>query len=240
MKLGTITVEDLRERLPSAPDGPFGPFPARLLSDIRYLVVHHAAGPAQQTVAEVAALHTRWRKRANGSAEPPWAGIGYHFWITSDGHIQYVGDLATARANVAGRNREVVGFCLAGDFTAAPPPEPQLQALAQALHGVRQVLGGDVPVVAHGELASTACPGATWPAWRGLLQEMMRELARTVGLLLPTSYEEELARLRAQIAERDAIIGEVYGQLQQASRGLISRDGIIGDLVRKLEACHAR
>ena len=96
----------------------------RALGDIRYLVVHHS-GVAVDSAAEAVA---RYHTQVLG-----WPGIGYHFLVHQDGRCEYVGDVCTTRANVAGRNHEVAGVCLLGDFTRVPPGEPQLTAARRLL-----------------------------------------------------------------------------------------------------------
>ncbi len=66
----------------------------RKLSEIKYLVIHHSVTSHDATPDDIALLH-----KARG-----WAGIGYHFVITKDGRVWYVGDLETARANVKNKN----------------------------------------------------------------------------------------------------------------------------------------
>lgn len=85
----------------------------RPLSQVNYLVIHHSATLNTQTPQEIAEYHIN----NNG-----WGGIGYHFLISKEGVVYYVGDISTARANVANLNEQVIGICLIGSFTEGRTP----------------------------------------------------------------------------------------------------------------------
>lgn len=134
------------------------------LSEYRYLVIHHAAGPDNQTPDQIAAYHVNSRG---------WGGIGYHFVITQDGKVFYVGDLTTARAHILNLNHLGIGICLTGSFIdGREPPQSQLNSThelcAQILFRTPELSGTDgwEDVVGHQNLGSTRCPGDTWPNWR--------------------------------------------------------------------------
>ncbi|MBI2304696.1 MAG: N-acetylmuramoyl-L-alanine amidase [Chloroflexi bacterium] len=151
-------VVDLRDGLPGQS------YPWRQLSQIRYLVVHHSGVPQDSTAAAVASYH----RDVLG-----WPGIGYHFLVHQGGTVEYVGDVMQTRYNVAGRNWEVVGICLTGDFTREPPPLAQREAAAKLLANLQLALGWHIPIVGHKEVAlpafPTRCPGDTWERWRNWL-----------------------------------------------------------------------
>lgn len=110
-----------------------------------------------------------------------WPGIGYHFVVHEDGTIDYVGDIATVRYHLAGRNRECVGVCIPGDFTRVKPNELQLGAARNLVRVLRPLLDPDetgrVKVVGHRDVAmagyGTTCPGETWREWIGTIAEGM-------------------------------------------------------------------
>ncbi len=135
----------------------------RQLSDIKYIVIHHSAVDADSTPLQVAGYHVQH----NG-----WPGIGYHFQVTYDGTINYVGDLETVRYNVASRNRECVGVELNGDFTHHWPTDMQLGSARVLLAWLKGQLAM-AAVVGHKDIAlpgyETSCPGDTWYAWRDKL-----------------------------------------------------------------------
>lgn len=98
-----------------------------------------------------------------------WPGIGYHFVVHWDGSIDYVGDMATTRYNVAGRNHEVLGICLPGNFMQRWPSRAQLDGTYRLVSGLKVMLPW-AEVRAHKELAlagyETSCCGDTWERWR--------------------------------------------------------------------------
>lgn len=136
----------------------------RALSEVRYIVIHHTAGPNNQTVDDIASYHVNTLG---------WGGIGYHFVISRDGTTYYVGDLSTARANVSNMNESVIGICLIGTFmNNQNPTEAQIHAThelsAQMLFRTPELtnINGWEDVVPHSQLTATACPGNTFETWR--------------------------------------------------------------------------
>lgn len=142
---------------------------ARLLSEVNYLAIHHTGGPDNQTPEELATYHIS----NNG-----WGGIGYHFLIDKAGVVYYVGDISTARANVANLNEQVIGICLIGDFLGNS--EPTSQQLNSA-HLICDYFINQFPdlvnikswdcVKGHKELPdqTTNCPGDSWETWKNKL-----------------------------------------------------------------------
>src|SRR3989338_4313740 len=85
----------------------------RDLSQVNFLAIHQTSGLDTQTPQEIA------NQQINNNG---WGGIGYHFLIAKDGTVYYVGDISTARANVANLNEQVLGICLIGNFTSGLVP----------------------------------------------------------------------------------------------------------------------
>lgn len=148
----------------------------RPLSQVVKLAVHHSVTDKNKTTPEqIALLH-----KARG-----WAGIGYHFVITGDGTVYYVGDIGTARANISMNNEKILGICLTGDFTKELPNQEQLKALK----GLCEYFMTEFPalpniaswadVIGHQEAANlwtgadpTACPGSNWKTPAGLYDRL--------------------------------------------------------------------
>ncbi len=130
----------------------------RPLSQVQYLVIHHSAS-YDQTPKEIADFHIN----NNG-----WGGIGYHFLIDKKGQVFYVGDLSTARANVADMNEKVIGLCLIGNFTSGRVPTPKQLSSAQKLCKFLITNYPDLYVKGHKELPNqkTICPGDNWQIWK--------------------------------------------------------------------------
>jgi N-acetyl-anhydromuramyl-L-alanine amidase AmpD len=116
---------------------------------LEYIVVHHTASTAKETVEQIHNFHVN----NNG-----WAGIGYHFYIRKDGIIyrgrpeKYVG------AHCENYNSVSIGICLEGNFEIEQPTNEQLQSLSELIHNLKQKYG-NVQVVGHRDLNATACPG---------------------------------------------------------------------------------
>ena len=128
-------------------------------NQLQGILIHHSVTKHEATPDDIALLH-----KARG-----WAGIGYHFVITKDGIVHYVGDISTARAHVADKNEKFLGIVLVGDFTKHLPSDEQIISAHElckffffqtpslpTLNSWDQ-LGG------HKDQQSTACPGSSWP-----------------------------------------------------------------------------
>jgi hypothetical protein len=149
----------------------------RKTTDVQYLAFHHTVtkvrtdwvgeSGAKKYADEVASIH-----KARG-----WGGIGYHFLICPDGYLVYVGDVSTARANVANANERVIGVSLIGDFTKHLPSDAQINSAHEFswwLESQRSVwvnlkspwdsmVGGHKDLNAKFGNPATACPGSSWP-----------------------------------------------------------------------------
>lgn len=132
---------------------------------MRYLVIHHSATAGDCSAQAVA----DWHVNHNG-----WPGIGYHYLVHPDGQIDYAGDIGTERYNVAGRNHECIGICLAGTFDKRWPTNEQLRAARGVVHAMRLFVPS-AAVVGHRDIAlpgyETECPGALWPQFREFVEE---------------------------------------------------------------------
>lgn len=129
-------------------------FPTRSLDQIQMLIIHHTA-VAPTVGADRIAAH---RVDKQG-----WPGIGYHYFITSEGLLQQTNELTTVASHAGDYNPMAVGICFAGDFTQTPPTPAQIEAGAQLiawLLGERHLLPS--AVFGYKELVNTQSPGAQW------------------------------------------------------------------------------
>lgn len=118
----------------------------------KYIVLHHAAA----SVCSPEDIN-RWHK------EKGWCGIGYHFFIRKDGKIYRGRPLNTVGSHISGHNFESVGICVEGDYSKETTmPQKQLKSVKEAIKIVKSQYG-NLPVKAHRELASSACPGKYYP-----------------------------------------------------------------------------
>lgn len=200
--------EDLRTSLPSNPGGRNGPFLTRPLAGVRWIAVHHTAGPRDTTWQIVAAEHIR-PLASGGRLEA--AGIGYHVGIRR-GRVSYLGDVSTSRANVGGQNHLVIGVCVTGDYTREPLADEDRDALARVVRVIDAFMGRQLTLAGHGSLPgqSTACPG---PPLTGLLPSLRTfapSPAPVPGVTLADALRGAAAaaqkiRLNASAAIQDAI-----------------------------------
>ncbi len=142
-----------------------GAYPRRDLGLVKWIAIHHSGTPGDCSAESIARYHVQ----TNG-----WPGAGYHLLVHPDGRTEMMNDLDRACFNVAYRNAETIGVCLAGDFSQAPPPAAQLAATKRLVAELQFALGWFCPAVGHGEIADprspSACPGATWPQWKAAVQ----------------------------------------------------------------------
>lgn len=118
-----------------------------------HLVIHHTAGPREQTVSAINDFHIDGRG---------WAGIGYHFVIRL-GEVWYVGDVDTQRAHVGGQNHLGLGLCMTGRYDSNVDPAPEdLAALAGLIRGLDEAYGHKKTLAGHQQMPgqATACPGS--------------------------------------------------------------------------------
>lgn len=157
---------DMRAELIAFASGDFGP---REITPECVFVLHYwGCPPLEQGVHEAAMATFHHHFVTNG-----YTNIGYsHLVSWPDGAVAYVGDVFTARANVAGRNHLAIGICVEGNLEGDIPPA--------VVEGVRCAIGsirsevvrrlGDkgqfvygLPLYGHQEFAlpghGTACPG---------------------------------------------------------------------------------
>jgi hypothetical protein len=131
------------------------------LSRLKYFVIHHSVTPNNYGPNQIAQMHL-----ARG-----WDGIGYHFVITNDGVIHYVGDLGTWRASVVAMNDKVIGVNMIGDFRFGNVPSDAQYRAINVLYrefvadsrfpGIK----GPTAVKFHNELQATACPCDVNKSW---------------------------------------------------------------------------
>lgn len=123
------------------------------------ILIHHTVTKHDATPDDIAKLHK----------DRGWAGIGYHFVITKDGVVHYVGDISTARAHVANKNEKFLGVTMVGDFTKHLPSDDQIIST----HDLCKFFLTQTPslptlnnwdqVKGHKDEQATACPGTSWP-----------------------------------------------------------------------------
>ena len=118
------------------------------------IVVHHMAGNINGTVADIHRMHQ--------AKTPPWAGVGYHFFIRTNGMIERGRPETVTGAHAVPANSNGIGICLAGDFTKHNPSEAQITSLVWLIKDLWKRYPG-IKVVGHGDIDATQCPGHRFP-----------------------------------------------------------------------------
>ncbi len=217
---------DLRELIPG---DSFNWSWVRSLSDVNYLAIHHSAGSDNQTPEEISNYHIN----NNG-----WGGIGYHFLISKDGTVYYVGDISTARANVANLNEQVIGICLIGNFTQGKVPTDEQYLSAHSLcdffisnyPDLTNLKSWDV-VVGHRELPgqTSICPGEDWLSWKKrIVSPVQTNIDRSpLGTVTfnPLKTTNEAIFLQGQVSRFQETINHQKSQIDnlQASLAAVNR-----------------
>ena len=112
---------------------------------IAKIIVHHTAVDASIDQLRASAVRRGY------------SDIPYHFVIMPDGSVHATRPVERMGAHCRGHNADSVGVALMGNLDRVPPTEAQVAALMHLLSELRRKW--DVPVVGHGELRNTACPG---------------------------------------------------------------------------------
>ncbi len=117
----------------------------------KYIILHHRAG-----VGDVEGIHKT--HLANG-----WSGIGYHFYVRTNGEVYRGRPIDTVGAHCTGYNSGSIGVCFEGNYqTNTKMPEVQLQAGFKLI----EFLKGKYPsaeIKRHSDFMATACPGKYFP-----------------------------------------------------------------------------
>jgi hypothetical protein len=126
---------------------------------LRRLILHHTAIPDPALPAGDLAAESGYMKRIERlHLDRGWAAVGYHFVIMPSGRVYSGRPPSTIGAHAQGSNRDSIGIALAGDFERERPSLAaigSLWSLAKHLAPTTRPL----PLIAHGELMPTACPG---------------------------------------------------------------------------------
>ena len=210
----------------------------RPLSEVKYLAIHHSASPDNQTSLEIANYHIN---------NNDWGGIGYHFVITKDGTVYYVGDISTARANVVNLNEQVLGICLVGNFTSGSEPSSEQ---IDSVHKLCNFFINDYSdlsninswdnVAAHKDLPgqATTCPGDDWPSWKPkIISGVLRTTSGTVTFNSLTGSVDGSSLLQGQISTLQKTISHQKTQIDSMQMSLAT---VNGQLISLKEALHQR
>ncbi|HID63508.1 MAG TPA: N-acetylmuramoyl-L-alanine amidase [Anaerolineae bacterium] len=109
-----------------------------------------------------------------------WPGIGYHFYITSDGKIHQTNHLETV-CYFAGSNVQYnplgVCICFAGNFTTEIPTPAQLSSGGKLLAFLMQELHLPLESIrGQKEFVATQSPGQQWDGGRKWKDMLLAEI----------------------------------------------------------------
>lgn len=136
------------------------------------IVVHHleAEGPIW-TVQFIHNMHI---------SEHGWNGIGYHFYIRTDGTIYTGRPTYMIGAHCQGANTGSIGVCFEGDFMKKTSlPEVQYQAFCELKQYLDKQYNKTFVIKGHRELSPSECPGKNFPLDRVKKCETSRYTANT-------------------------------------------------------------
>ncbi len=181
--IGPLEIVDARALFPPGGAVARPRDPAALLG----VAVHHDAGamaPGDTNYSgdtldeDLRRLHAVYQR----GLDMGWGGFPYHFMASPNGRCFYTVDWRLFGAQVAGRNHELLGVSLMGDFSYSTPGDPQLCAAGRALIALWSFTGRLLDQKAHKEWAlrtsPTSCPGNTWTTWQWRLLNLTVAAAR--------------------------------------------------------------
>lgn len=111
------------------------------------IIVHHTASEGQ-TVEQIHNAHRRLG----------WAGIGYHYYITRDGHINVGRPAYAIGSHCKGNNSCSIGVAFEGDFRKAGPTEKQIDSAKELVKQIQTRYPKIKRVLNHNDLYPTLCP----------------------------------------------------------------------------------
>lgn len=113
----------------------------------KYIILHHSASSS----LNIEDIHKDHLSKG-------WAGIGYHYFIESDGNIKKCRPKNTIGAHCKGYNHCSIGICLQGNFEIENMTYNQMNSLRILIKDLL-VEYPKLQVKLHKELNATKCPG---------------------------------------------------------------------------------
>ena len=117
------------------------------------IVIHHSAGTGSAEFVDKLHQHRN----------PPYAAIGYHYYIRRNGEIYRGRPEHVVGAHTYGGNSSTIGVCFEGNYEITMTmPEPQFNS-GQELLGDILMRYGNLNILKHSSFSATACPGRYFP-----------------------------------------------------------------------------
>lgn len=111
------------------------------------IILHHTASEGQ-SVEQIHSIHKKLG----------WAGIGYHYYITKDGHVNIGRPNDYVGSHCKGNNSCSIGIALEGDFRKTKPTDEQIQSVKELIKSIRAKYPKIKRVLNHKDLYPTLCP----------------------------------------------------------------------------------
>jgi N-acetyl-anhydromuramyl-L-alanine amidase AmpD len=169
------TAPAIRNIVDSLPKHATNRYDTRSPSAITTLAIHHSAAGGDIPPQNVAKYHV----------SKDWPGMGYHYYLTSDGTIYQCNNLESISYHAGDANTYSVGICVAGSFMAGvQPPDAQLAAAAHLVAYLSQKLNIKLEnIKGHKELpeTQTACPGSEWLEGQRWKDELLAQVKARLG-----------------------------------------------------------
>lgn len=114
---------------------------------VKLIILHHACAN-NVSVEEIHKMHLR-----NG-----WAGIGYHFYIRTDGEVYEGRPMEFVGSHCKGNNSCSIGICFEGDFRKQKPTEEQINSCRELCKVIKKKYKSIYKILNHKDLYATLCP----------------------------------------------------------------------------------
>jgi len=103
-----------------------------MMRTLKRIIVHHSASdnPKHDDISII----RDWHVKENG-----WADVGYHFFIKSDGTLQYGREIWRVGSHCRGHNMDSIGICLHGDKHFSREQFAELAQLCWQIQIVTQI-----------------------------------------------------------------------------------------------------
>ncbi len=194
---------DVTQRLPRADS----PYARRSLAQIKHLVICSTGANPRLALERIAKAHI-------GAGYP---GIAYDFVIDAAGQVYRTSELEAVAQPDQVWSEQGVNIALAGNFSAAMPSLPQLDAAGRLCSWLAQNLGlSPDAIVGLGELTRSDNPGASFyrgPKWKEMIMRQVQLHLAALGIGAADAeraleaveqaarLEQEARALRAQLDE---------------------------------------
>lgn len=190
--------------------------PARLLTDIKFVTIHHTATGLAQNINDLKsqanaieryhkdkAIANSWSAKTDGEYGYYW--IEYHYLIAQDGSFLQVQDTKWMRIHAGdwskgkdSHNQHGVAICFVGNFEKDTPSEASLKTAGWLINRLEKAIKKEVYVKGHREvsLVATACPGKNLFA---KIQNIKDYANSDVEPVIPPSDCDEIKKKNAEL-----------------------------------------